>query len=292
MRFGTRAGSRAGGFTLIELLVVIAIIALLISILLPALSKARNLSRMTVSMSNNRQIMAGAMTYRTDFKEALPLKLAKDGQSWSSWSFGGKASNIYWQSAYGGVHDIEPGNRPLNRYMYPELTLPTYLADPTLRGATELPVYKSPGDKGTYQRATPYPTITPSVTSYDDVGTSYHNNMRWWPLLQQWMSLRGQGQRSGETVQKYSQRVMDFGIKRMSTAANFSPSRFVFIHDQTADIVANDMAQRNWPGEFDQTNTAIMSFLDGHTDAVKLTPGAAMTKEYYFYLPMPGDVIP
>lgn len=54
------------GFTLIELLVVIAIIALLLSILLPSLSKAKELGKMAVCMSNHRNLLTAWKAYCAD----------------------------------------------------------------------------------------------------------------------------------------------------------------------------------------------------------------------------------
>jgi prepilin-type N-terminal cleavage/methylation domain-containing protein/prepilin-type processing-associated H-X9-DG protein len=70
---GARGRWGSGGFTLIELLVVIAIIALLIGILLPALAKARFAARMSVALSNVRQMGIAMTTYSGDFKGWLPL---------------------------------------------------------------------------------------------------------------------------------------------------------------------------------------------------------------------------
>ena len=54
------------GFTIVELLVVVSIIALLIAILLPALAKAKNAARMTMEISNMRQVGISILAYATD----------------------------------------------------------------------------------------------------------------------------------------------------------------------------------------------------------------------------------
>ncbi|MCF7957470.1 MAG: type II secretion system GspH family protein [Phycisphaerae bacterium] len=59
------------GFTLIELLVVISIIALLVAILMPALSKAKEMGKRAVCLSNTRQLMTGWLMYADDNEEHL-----------------------------------------------------------------------------------------------------------------------------------------------------------------------------------------------------------------------------
>ena len=66
-----RRKSRA--FTLIELLVVISIVALLIGMLLPALKKAKENARITLCLSNLRQISNGLHIYANEYDGRFPV---------------------------------------------------------------------------------------------------------------------------------------------------------------------------------------------------------------------------
>lgn len=63
---------KSKAFTLIELLVVVAIIALLISILLPSLSRARELSKRTVCVANQRGLGQAFYIYAQDDPGVFP----------------------------------------------------------------------------------------------------------------------------------------------------------------------------------------------------------------------------
>lgn len=71
-QFASQPGRQCKGFTLVELLVVIGIIALLIGILLPALSRAQEMARRTVCLSNIRQCVTGMFMYGNEHKGRLP----------------------------------------------------------------------------------------------------------------------------------------------------------------------------------------------------------------------------
>jgi prepilin-type N-terminal cleavage/methylation domain-containing protein len=67
---GRRRPTRSA-FTLIELLVVVAIIGILIAILIPSLSHAKEISRRSVCLSNQKEIARGCLIYQ-DLVGSLP----------------------------------------------------------------------------------------------------------------------------------------------------------------------------------------------------------------------------
>lgn len=265
---------RRVGFTLIELLVVIAIIALLVGILLPALKNARRSARLTQSMSQVKQIAIAFDTYRTEHKGFVPEHVPRTGPTRvpATWSFVGKDANAWWQTNYTGYYDFPAATRPLNPYLYPDVIYPPLT--PATRQSLEMPIARSPGDIGSAQRN--FPTLDPSITSYDDVGTSYHYNGRWYDALPT---------TTAANWANYATRLCAaFG--KLVDSSGINVSTFVMMHDQTADRVANDDLARNHMGEFGDKNKSVMAFLDCHVDYMTVIPYAFEGPGYTFRFPL------
>jgi prepilin-type N-terminal cleavage/methylation domain-containing protein len=293
-RRDARAGRRVvgrGGFTLIELLVVIAIIALLIAILLPALKAARTAASLIKSTVNVSSIMKASLVYANDYKNSKPVALVRRSGSFGycTWSYGGKHTLDRWAGQYGGLFDIAPNDRPLNAYLYPTTSMPKDSGGTAVRDI-KLEVFQSPGDFTTYQYKAPFPVGEFGISSYNDVGTSYHMNMKWFDVLDDVLVAKGEGQRPNESLYDYWSRIVALGNKRMDMAGVMNISRFVWMADQTSDIVANHPEpKRDWLGEFGERNRSVMGFLDGSARYVLMTPQRASGTDYILFLRLLND---
>lgn len=274
---------RRRAFTLIELLVVIAIIALLVAILLPALGKAKKTALLVKSMSNLRQINTGAKAYQNDNKAYMPLVLSYTRgitlvppatlEGWCTWSYGGKNCQGSWAS---GAFDVEAADRPLNPYLTDDILDAPAFPGRMVPGAPErmnlqLEVYHDPSDKighqGENNPAHSFPAENRGGTScYDDVGTSYQYNVKWWDQINQ--------------LPLTFERKFSLGCARMALADNFQPSRFVWLHDENSDIVANNPSPTaRIKNGYDDINKSVMGYMDGHAKYNPVFPG--MTTRSY-----------
>ncbi len=281
-------------FTLIELLVVIAIIALLISVLLPALGKARKAAQQAISLSNIKQIGVAAATYQEANKGFMPLTLsyvrgtapdragvppqAGTLEGWATWQFGGKNNNAWWS---GRAFDIEAADRPLNPYVYQDVNFdapprPNRMSATDAARLQEARVFRDPSDKIGHQQSWPNENgraggpggAGPAVSCYNDVGTSYQFNVKWWDQLD--------GRVPARPPETAFQAAFRFGCARMKLADAFAPSRFVWVHDENPDLVANN-ASVNYQlkNGYDDINRAVMGFMDGHGAYLPVFPGGA-----------------
>jgi len=247
------------------------------------------------------------------------LRNVSGGGAWCTWNYGGKDPDIWWRTR-GRAFDHPSAYRPLNPYVYPSFNparrpQPWYHLEEEER-VIDLPLFRSPGDTVTYQRNGPYPTPFYSIEngSYGDVGTSYHLNMKWVFELTSfgpWGSppppgidppgvppFTSPGAFDSWTFGQDDPRDFDQtwigavfreGMKRMALGTTFSPSKFAFIGDETADIVVFDPRGRDWIGEFDDVNKAVMGFLDGHVGYVTMQPNVSSTEDYTFFFNKPSD---
>ena len=89
-------------FTIIELLVVVSIIALLIGILLPAITKARDQAKLSISQTNMRNLATAHSTYAADWNDRQ-FTLIDDNMS----RYGSNQAEAFpaWHAEHGGGPD-------------------------------------------------------------------------------------------------------------------------------------------------------------------------------------------
>lgn len=276
-----------GGFTMVEVAATGLVLGGLLAATLPLARAAQDESRQKVSQNNLRQILIARAAYGVDHAGQVPMRGARysGGQlsGWDTWHFGGKNCDLYWSTANGGLFDESAFSRPLNPYLMAfDVPQPAgYLnagsgatwnfihGTPSIqqRAALQIPVFRSPGDRGTIQRNWPTPTV--GVSAYNDVGTSYFANMKWWD-------------QPGAPF-NFTQRFNE-GVGRIMLAVmQPPPSQFVWIHDQTGDRVPYGGPNLTVQGEFGGVNKSMLGFIDGRAEYVQLTAGAASGPGYNFW---------
>lgn len=245
-------------FTLIELLLVVALISLLVSMLIPALSKVRERARLAVCLGNLRHITPAGYLYsevNNGLWPIIPVLEVGNNIQFNSWHFGGKTSDNYWKNHYGGRNHHTILERPLNPFV-----LGGRVSPDTPERRTEMPIFKCPSDIGTFQRRFWYsdPPLDTSISSYDDVGTSYHMNVKWWHV----------GRRSAARWAKLRHL---FGRVR-------NAGQFVWLYDQKMDFMAHTGYTRE--GDHGGVNKAVAAFLDGSARYLDVEPDAVSTPDY------------
>lgn len=292
------AGSRRA-FTLVEAVISVLLVALLLILMLPLRARSAQPAGLVVSLNNVRRIIQAHWDYRNSNADQVPMRGSRYSngqlQGWDNWSNWGKNTRQPWTTVAGGLFDQSAYSRALNSYIYPDVGIArpqnyvntgsgsTWTFNggtplPADRANLQLPAFRSPGDSVTYQGnigGVPYGQANPALSGYDDIGTSYMVNMKWWD----------QPDLAGLS---FTPR-FNAGVARIR-ALTSTPAiqTFVWVSDQICDVVAfNPAPSTGRPGEFGGTNMSVCGFLDGRADYIEIIPGAFSGPGYTLNVPPP-----
>ncbi len=283
---------RKPAFTLIELLVSISIIGILVSLLAPALVRVRSAARQAQSLSNLRQVGIASGEYMNDNRGSPPfipiynwnrnsmLPGWETNQNiircFACWTWAGNNNDRWWydnEYARSYQYDFAAQRRPLNPYLgdYPFTRPADYrnFSEHHLRTEYEIPILKDPTDRETYQREwwnnRDAPKATLGISSYDDVGTSYHFQCKWLDTAQELM---------GRYRNNYPYYSFRFGIRMLRVGAESQPALQVLANDQYADAVANAKSPTyRIVNGYGDVNRSVMLFFDLHAAYRPVIPG-------------------
>jgi hypothetical protein len=271
---------RRSGVALFECVLSVVVVMAMLACLLPMARRSRLADGQSDSINNVRTILAAEAAFRVD-RNQIPMRgcAYNNGalNGWDTWSFGGKDCRSFWQAGFSGLFDESAYSRPLNPYLYPDLGLavpagylnqnpwaPNWNFRPGHPGTQErdqlqLPVFRSPGDTTTHQPN--WPQGTPGISTYDDVGSSYLLNLKWWELPGL----------PGDFTAHFNE-----GVRRIRDTAG---PNYVWAHDSIADLVANGI---NAQGEFGGQNMSVLGFIDGRAEYREVVLNAMSGPGYTF----------
>lgn len=265
------------GWTLTDALAVIVGCVVLAGVL--GVGADPKLDWLSVSVAQLGRIGMAAGQYRNDMHGYLPevmsyrrgsIQTSRSGslEGWCTWSGWGKNCDKFWA---GKTFDVEAADRPFNGYVMMGKTFGAP-APPATLGANDperqrpANPFRDPGDKVTFQRS--WPNSTPGVTGYDDVGTSYLYNVKWWgQVYPSW---------PGGFEAAFKE-----GTRRLAVGQGVNPSRFIWCHDQYTDLLGN-VSNKNYKikNGYGDVNFSSVLFYDGHARYMEITAAAKSTPEY------------
>lgn len=163
------------GVTVIDVVMVVGAVGVVVPLLLPVLRDADRQAGVNQCLANLHAVMRGTTLYLQENEGNFPLT-NPSGDIVCTWLYGGKTSSDYWLGYTGGLFYFRADQRPLNRYVLGGPVEPDVVQGTTVVKRTEVRPFQCPADRDSFQRgfqSGPWG----GVSSYDDVGTSFHFNM-------------------------------------------------------------------------------------------------------------------
>ncbi len=166
--------------TLIDVVVLLGVGALLVPLVVPCVINAQEQGRIGQCLANLRTLGVANDMYLGDWGNEYPtiINRVEGTIGFASWFYGGKTTDEYWLTPASGVFYSRAVDRPFNPYLLGGRTEPDVMMGNEVIGRTEVPVLACPSDDITQMRAWDFTGegIVPGLSTYDDVGTSYHWN--------------------------------------------------------------------------------------------------------------------
>lgn len=266
----------ARAFTIIDVAAIAAVGIVGASVVQVGLAPA-DMRKPTTSLLKLKQLGMATAQYQADNNNYTPITMVyhrgtaprspyTSALGWCGWSYGGKNNHNYWYNQSGGAFDVEAADRPLNAYAHPGIVFsaPAFpgrmsASDPA-RTTAQADAFKDPFDTWTFERS--WPTITTSISTYNDVGTSYAWNSIWYEqIVRAYPSLTFENKFHEAT-------------RRLAQGDGVQPSRFAWVSDPSLPVVANTSgAAAQIPNWYGAKNYSTMLFLDGRAGYLQTFPG-------------------
>lgn len=260
--------TRHTGLTLIETVVAVGLLSSVGALFVPTLSKAREDAKRLTCQSRLGQTGRALLTYRADLG-ALPLFTQMDSNGnttgWAPWSYGGWSgrNREFWEDYAGGIFNIQGNRRPLSVYMTP---WPITEQVDDLTPTQDLPVFRCPADRISYEWQFGDNDPVSGLSAYDDVGTSYQFNWSWW----QQTDPANADVQIPEGVDEWSYRATVLGAAIFNKYIDAQPARFITILEDPGyyGLVAGvfqspGIQTMGYHGAF---STHVAAFADGHVE--------------------------